>query len=404
MNNFPSNFFWGASTSAYQVEGNNKFSDWWDFELSGKLKYHSAEACRHYDLFIEDFNLARELNHNCHRLSVEWGRIEPEEGKFSLSEIEHYKQVIRALKERNLEPVITLHHFTIPTWLAKKGGWYNRKAVGYFLRFTEKIVEALAADVRFWVTINEPMVYVYHAYFLGVWPPMTKSILKTRKVTDNLLLAHIGAYNLIHSIYKRLKTQPMVSIAQNMQAFVPCTQSARNRIAVYLRNKSYNLDFIEKSIKFHALDYIGINYYSRQQVDLSGWGIGNFIKDTCNKNHDPRKKNSLGWDIYPEGLYRILAGLKKYNLPAFILENGICTDDDNLRWDFIKEHLLSVKRAMSEGANVIGYIYWSLIDNFEWDKGFAPRFGLISVDYDTYLRTIRPSARKFAEVCSTGRL
>jgi beta-glucosidase len=404
MYSFPRDFLWGAATAAHQVEGNNSLSDWWEYELAGKLKYRSGLACRHYDLYDQDFDLAKELNHNCHRLSIEWSRIEPEEGKFSPQALDHYKKVILSLKERGLEPIVTLHHFTNPAWFSHLGGWGLKEAPEYFLRYIEQVVETLGKDVRFWVTINEPLVYLYHSYFLGVWPPQEKSLLKTIMVKDNLLRAHIKAYRLIADIYKRNNlNKPMISFAQNMQAFVSCLPSLRNKLAVYLRAKSFNLEFVERAIRAQALDFIGVNYYSRSLVELKGWGIDNFIMDTCVKDHSKLKKNSLGWDIYPEGLYSVLIKLKRYKLPVFILENGICTNDDSLRWDFIQEHLKQLNRAMESGVKVLGYIYWSLIDNYEWDKGFAPRFGLIDVDYNTYKRTVRESAKKFAQVCLNGR-
>lgn len=391
MIQFPKEFFWGASTSAYQVEGNNTFSDWWEWERQVKLKDSSGLACRHYEFYAQDFDLAKELNHNCHRLSIEWARIEPEEGKFSCVELEHYRQVIRALKERKLEPVVTLHHFTNPIWFAKLGGWRNNQSGKYFLRYVEKVVDALSNDVHFWVTINEPMVYVYFSYLLGLWPPQNRSILISRQVTNSLVNAHVKAYHLIRDIYKAKNLEyPKISIAQNMQAFVPCVPSLRNKFSAYLRHKSYNLEFIDKLIRQRAIDFIGMNYYSPSWV-----GSGHY-------RH--LRKNSMGWDIYPQGLHDLLVGLKRYNLPVFILENGICTDDDSLRWDYIREHLESVHRAMLKGVKVLGYIYWSLLDNYEWDKGFAPRFGLIEVDYNTYKRKVRESARKFSQVCLTGRL
>jgi beta-glucosidase len=139
-------------------------------------------------------------------------------------------------------------------------------------------------------------------------------------------------------------------------------------------------------------------------VEPEGWGLKSLLLDTCKSNHSQLKKNSLGWDIYPQGLYTLLLGLKKFGLPIFILENGICTDDDSLRWDFIRGHLISLHQAMEQGLKVIGYLYWSLLDNFEWDKGFSNRFGLIEVDYHTYQRKVRESACRYAEVCQTSRL
>lgn len=405
MYKFPHNFFWGAATSAHQVEGNNTNSDWWEWEKKAG-KEPSGLACRSYELYRQDFDLARELCHNAHRLSIEWSRIEPQEGEFSQKELGHYKDVILALKERSIEPIVTLHHFTNPIWFAKLGGWQNKKAAEYFSRFVQKAVDFLCADVRFWVTINEPMVYVHHAYILGQWPPQEKSILKAKRVTDNLVSAHVKAYRTIHNIYKQRNLQNcFVSIAKNVQFFQPCIPTLMNKFAAYLRNSYYNLNFIKRLIRYKSLDYIGLNYYSHSLVELKKLGIWNLFVDVCEqKSHNRLKKNSLGWDIYPKGLYNLLVKFKQFNLPLFILENGICTDDDNLRWDFIREHLKEVNLAMHNGVNLMGYIYWSLIDNFEWDKGFSPRFGLIEVNYNTYKRTIRESARKFSQVCKTGML
>jgi len=261
----------------------------------------------------------------------------------------------------------------------------------------------LASQVRYWVTINEPMVYAYHAYVLGVWPPQEKSLFKSRRVIDNMVAGHVAAYRLIHSIYKNKNLpSPMVSIAKNVQAFVACRPTLMNKFGVYMRNKYFNFDFIDRIKAHKAIDYIGINYYSRSLVDIEGFSPYDLFVATCNKNHSTLPKNSMGWDIYPQGLYEVLIMYKKYNLPQLILENGISTGDDAQRWDYIREHLIKINQAMREGTRVLGYIHWSLLDNFEWDKGFAPRFGLIEVDYDTYKRTVRESAKKFAEVCRTG--
>jgi len=403
MTKFPEDFFWGAATSAHQVEGNNTNSDWWEWEQKGRLKEASGLACRSFELFREDFDIARQLNHNAHRLSVEWSRIEPEEGVFSQEAIRHYREVILALREHSLEPVVTLHHFTNPLWLSKKGGWAHASSRKYFLRYCEKIVGALADKVRFWITINEPLVYAYHSYILGVWPPQEKSVLKFLSVIDNFAKSHIRAYHLIRSIYKEKNIPPpSISVAQNLQAFVPCSPTLRNKLGYYLRNKFYNLYFIERLLNKKALDFIGINYYGRNLIDVGSWKIGDIFFETCQHNHYPVKKNSLGWDIYPEGLYELIMQFKKYGLPIMITENGICTDDDSLRWEYIRSHLENILRSMQDGAKVNGYFYWSLLDNFEWDKGFTPRFGLVEVDYSTFGRNVRNSAKEFSEVCKTG--
>ncbi|MCM8796258.1 MAG: family 1 glycosylhydrolase, partial [Candidatus Omnitrophica bacterium] len=237
MPQFPQNFLWGAATSAYQVEGNNIYSDWWEWERRIGLKEVSKEACRHYDLYKQDFDLAKNLNHNAHRLSIEWSRVEPRKDKFLDKEIDHYLEVVRCLREYGMEPIITLHHFTNPFWFAQCGGWQEKFAIDYFLDYVKRLVEALAKTVRYWITFNEPLVYVYHAYILGLWPPQEKSILKAMRVIENLICAHLKSYKLIHKIYKQKKlSSPYVSIAKNMQYFMPCQPTLRNRLAVYLRD------------------------------------------------------------------------------------------------------------------------------------------------------------------------
>ncbi len=399
---FPKDFLWGAATAAYQVEGGNDRADWWRWEKKAG-KENSGVACRHYDLYELDFDLAKGLGHNTHRFSVEWSRIEPEEGKFSAAALKHYGDVLRALRARQIEPVVTLHHFTNPVWFADLGGWLNKRSVDYFLRYAEHVVRALAPQARFWITINEPTIYFTHAYGFGAWPPQEKSFRRMLAVKNHLAAAHIKTYRRIHKVYKELNLpKPSVSIAQHMQAFVPCTPSVKNKFAAFLRHKMFNLGLIDQFTRHRALDFIGLNYYSRQRVELEKWGLRNLAMDVCKSDHHPVKKNSLGWDIYPEGLRDLLVKLKKYKLPVMITENGICTADDSARWDYITGHLRAIRQAMEEGVRVTGYLYWSLLDNFEWDKGFGPRFGLIAMDYKTQQRTVRESAVKFREVCRTG--
>lgn len=404
MLKFPNGFLWGAATSAYQVEGNNDNADWWAWEKTAG-KELSAKACRHYELYEQDFDLVKELNHNAHRFSVEWARIEPEEGRFSEKAIKHYVDVILALKRRGIEPVVTLHHFTNPQWFSQSGGWEDDRAAERFARYTDVVVKALAPHVRYWITINEPTILISHAYMFGVWPPQVQSIPRAWRVHDRMIDAHIASYRKIHDIYRTAGlTAPMAGIAQHMMAVVPCSDSWRNRLAVWLRDFFFNFEILNKLARERAMDFIGFNYYSRNLVDMTRWGLGDLFSEVCGEGHDACKKNFLGWDIYPSGLNQVLLKLKRYNVPVMITENGICTEDDGQRWEFITDHLRSVHAAIGQGVPVIGYLYWSLLDNFEWDKGFAPRFGLIHVDYQTHRRTVRDSARKFAQVCKTGEL
>ena len=402
MLTFPKDFLWGSATSSYQVEGGNDNTDWWHWEKKVGHQ-NSGQACNHYELYEQDFDLVKGLNHNTHRLSIEWARIEPQQGEFSQKEIQHYIDVILALRSRGIEPMVTLHHFTNPLWLSQMGGWENKRCIALFARYSDVVVRALAKHVRFWITINEPTIFSSHAYIFGWWPPQAKSYWRARTVQNNLLEGHIRAYRLIHKIYKEHGlTSPSVSISHHISAIVPCTASLKDRCAVYLRDRFFNFDLLDKLARAGSLDFIGLNYYSRHLVHLKQWGLGNLAWDVCTQGHHPLQKNFLGWDIYPDGLRQVLVKLKRYNISVIITENGICTPDDHARWEFVQAHLNSVHQAMEQGVKVAGYLYWSLMDNFEWDKGFGPRFGMIDVDYNTQKRTIRDSARKFGQVCKTG--
>lgn len=363
--NFPKNFLWGTATSAYQVEGGIKNNDWIKF-------YDAGRACDHYHRFKEDFDLAKSLGQNAHRFSIEWARIEPEEGKFNQKELEHYQQVVSALGQCQLEPFVTLFHFTLPQWFAKKGGWLNKKAPYYFVRYVQKIVEALGGRVRFWLTINEPMVYVSGSFLRGRWPPQEKSFWKSWKVLQRLVKAHRLAYQTIHQKNREAK----VGIAKHMFYFEGST------ILRYLAN-----DYFLQKIKKYQ-DFVGLNYYRPWRVSLK----------------EKLERTDMDWEIYPQGIFHILKDLRKYKVPVYITENGLADARDKKRAKFILEHLAFVWQAIQEGVDVRGYFHWSLLDNFEWTEGFWPRFGLIEVDYKTLQRKIRPSARVYAKICQENKI
>jgi len=372
---FPNNFLWGAATSSHQVEGGN-VNDWSEWK-----KGDAGRACDHYHRFEQDFDLAKSLGHNAHRFSIEWSRIEPKEGKINQNEIEHYRQVLTALGQRGLEPMVTLWHFTLPTWLAKKGGWLNPKAPYYFDRYVKIIAENLFNEVKFWITINEPNVYALNSYLRDIWPPQKKSAAKYLKVLKNLVKAHQLAYRALRLV----DLDCQVGVAKNQTFF------EGNLLLKYPANYFHNQYFLER-IK-NSQDFIGLNYYFHNRI--KGFKF----------NHNSNEEFSdLGWEIYPEGIYRVLKDLKKYNKPIYITENGLADKDDAKREKFIKEHLTWIWRAIQEKIDVRGYFHWSLLDNFEWDKGFWPRFGLIEVDYQTMARKIRPSAKIYARICKENQL
>ncbi|MCU0650717.1 MAG: family 1 glycosylhydrolase [Candidatus Omnitrophica bacterium] len=262
MMKFPYGFFWGASLSAHQAEGGNINSDWWKWEQESAQRVKSGPACMHYERYKEDFDLAKSIGHNCARLSVEWCRIEPSRGKFDTEAISHYKDVVAALRQRNIEPVVTLHHFTSPQWFADMGGWSDKRAVRSFLAYAEQIVSELAPYVTYWVTINEPLIYIFYGYILGAWPPNRRSLALALAVRKNMILSHIACHRLIHSLYRQKKLPaPSVSIAHHMPAYVACTNSLRDKFSVSLRKALVDFNILDVLARNKSLDYIGVNYY-----------------------------------------------------------------------------------------------------------------------------------------------
>lgn len=384
---FPRGFLWGSATSAYQVEGGNENSDW---ESLDKLGINSdlpkaGRACDHYRRFEEDFDLAKSLSQNAHRLSIEWARIEPEKGKFDEKEVEHYREVLQALRRRKIKPLVTLHHFTNPLWIADQGGWENPGTIGHFESYVRYVVTQLADFCDFWITVNEPWVYLSEGYLYRRWPPEKRNPSAAYKVGKNMLQAHQAAYRLIHEIQGGTRRHPpMVGIAYSM-GHLRSPWEAKLNLA-FLSERSF--------LKWAAVqDFIGINYYRSVTPAVFGaFGL------------EELPRTDVGWEIYPEGLYRVLVELKDRNLPIYITENGIADAKDGMRANFIVDHLVSVWRALQEGVNVRGYFYWSLLDNFEWARGFGPRFGLVEVDYETMARAIRPSAQVYSRIAKRNAL
>ncbi len=413
-------FLWGSATSSHQVEGNNTANDWWVWEQEGKLKEPSGLACDHYNRFREDFDLIAKLGHNSHRFSLEWSRLEPSENQWNEEAFRHYEEVFKELAARKIEPVVTLHHFTNPEWFAQKGGWLNPQTPFYFVRYVNRVVKAFGKYVRFWITINEPLVYLFHAYYAGLWPPGIKSYGSSMKVFRNQVAAHMEAYRAIHRHYEAQLHRPVwVSIAKHISYFTPCREaSLGDRLAVFWRNWFFNFLFIEAAISGflffpgvfseflpmrNTLDFIGINYYTRDFIRFLSWFGGEAcLGSMCDKEHHKDRAqefNMMGWEVHAEGLYHQLKRMKRYHLPVMITENGIATENDAQRVRFIQSHLDAVTRAKNEGVRVAGYFYWSLLDNFEWAHGFGPRFGIVGMDYKTQQRKIHPSAHVLSDIC-----
>jgi beta-glucosidase len=412
MYRFPNGFLWGAATSSHQVEGGNRWNDWWEYEQAGRMPFQSGEACRHYDLYEKDFDLAASWGHNAHRFSIEWSRIQPEKARWNPDAIEHYHDVVRALRRRGLEPVVTLHHFTHPAWFLRRGGWVRRDSARLFADYVEYVAQRLGSDVRYWITVNEPTVYVKYGYVTGGWPPCLKgSLVKALLVWINLTRAHHSAYRILH----QGRQDAQVGIAHSAPFIVPCDPANPfDRIAAGVRNFILNRLFFCSTggfpsagrLRSRNLDFLGINYYSRTIVRRSARGLGLLVGEECLQNHHgpPRRFSDIGWEIYPPGLRGVLENFSSFGLPLLVTENGVATVNESLREDFLRQHLLALADALEGGANVIGYFYWSLMDNFEWALGTQARFGLAAVDFQTQGRTARPCVGFYAPVCRTNLL
>lgn len=406
---FPKGFFWGASTSAHQVEGGliNDWSEWekkmadnlakqpewwkrngWDENIFPEMRspnnYISGLACDHYHRYKEDFEWAKDLGHNATRFSIDWSRIEPKEGCFDEKELEHYLNKVRFLRDIGIEPFVTLWHWPLPLWLSNIGGWENKMTIDYFARFCRKVVEKLDDHVKFWIVLNEPEVFMGQSYFLGNWPPQKKSMHSSWVVLHNLLEGHKKVYMVI----KNINPNAQVGIAKHNIYHEAYRNSWWNRLVKYFydwRDNEYILNYIN-----NYQDFIGFNHYLHDRID--GW---------TGKNEN-KHISDFGWELYPESLYFAVSELKKYKKPIYITEHGLADmDDKNRRW-FLEESLKGLHRAIGEGVDVRGYLHWSLMDNFEWDKGFWPRFGLIEVNRITLARKPRKSALWYKEVCENN--
>jgi len=397
---FPKGFLWGSASSAFQVEGGCPHHDFYDWALKGRIKDGTSpiDAVRFWDYYKGDIALMKKMNHNAARIGIEWARIEPSEGAFDDKALAHYRAILKEMRKAGIRPMVTLHHFANPMWLVREGGWENPRTIDHYLRFVVKAVESLGDLVDIWNTINEPSVYAVAAYLFGEFPPGAKSFRRCLRVMDVMVEAHVRAYGAIHDIHGRKNWAPArVGIAKHLRTFDPLRENNPfDRLSARLMDKYFNNRYLEKiSAKGRTLDVFGINYYS-----------GDLVKFPMNMLTRPElSRNKLGWDIYPEGLYRVVKRCwELYRLPIYITENGTCEDGDDIRPRYILDHLYQLHRAIGEGIGVAGYYHWSTLDNFELVDGLMSRFGLVHVDHDhpKRRRTIKPSGRMYGEIARAG--
>ncbi|MGZ3773518.1 MAG: glycoside hydrolase family 1 protein [Pseudobdellovibrionaceae bacterium] len=414
-------FLWGVASSSHQTEGNNQYNDWWDWEHEGKIEggVRSGLACDFRNRFKEDLLEIKNLGCNSFRFSVEWSRVEPEKGQWNELEIAFYKDLVLECKKLGIEPMVTLHHFSIPLWFYRQGGFTRKDSHVDFIPYVKKMVEVIGEDVHWWCTINEPIVYTLGAYFAKYMPPGEFNPAKVVAANYHLFLSHREAYRII----KEKNQQAQVGIAHNMLAIRPSRKwHLLERIIANAIDRFYNWAWIDaitggkvcfslpfifpKHSKITAgkcCDFLGVNYYTQALVHL--WpkvyphetSLPQYpVAVTFARRSD--NKSDLGWSIYPKGLLKILRRLEKFKLPIFITENGIADKADQHRPKYLVEHLRILAEARNEGIDVAGYFHWSIYDNFEWIKGFGPCFGLLEMNYETQERSRRPSAELFTKI------
>lgn len=402
---FPDGFYWGAATASYQVEGGIENTDWAKAAREGRVPV-CGRACDHYNRYEADFDIAKSLGHNAHRFSVEWARIEPEEGKFDEKEIEHYRDVLTALRARGIEPFITLWHFTLPLWFSESGGFEREDSPEIFARYCAYVSERLGDLCTHFATINEPSVYASNGWLRGGWPPFKRfspidtvaitnsgrdheahserslqAVFLYLRVMKNLARAHNAAYRAIKAVAPHL----YVHFVHHVIVF-DANSNPFNKLKAWVVNYVWTHRFMKRTRGHY--DSIGLNYYFYTQFgDTRIW-----------------RKTDMDWNFAPERIYDALRMLACYKKPIYIAEAGLADAADAGRAEYITKQVEATWHALQDGVDVRGHMYWSLLDNYEWALGFEKRFGLVEVDFATQERVIRPSAYLYKQICERNAL
>jgi beta-glucosidase len=418
---FPEKFLWGVSTAAHQVEGNN-CNQWSDWEKAGRIKSgdECGKACDWWNNAERDFDIAHDLGLKALRLSLEWSRIEPEEGRFDLQALRRYREMLKGLHQRGIEPIVCLHHFTNPRWFEKKGAFLQPDAPRLFERFTREVANAVGDLCRFWVTFNEPNVYAACGYVLGEFPPGRRGeIFKALRVNSVQARAHVLAYRAIHE----LVPDAQVGWAQHYVVFEP-ENGIMDRWVARLLDRLFNRAFFELiengrfAFPFGMLsgpdndakgccDFVGLNVYSRFHVAFDPWSASMFFTRLLVPQHVPQGdrgvENPYG-EAYPPAITQAVKWAARLGKPIYIMENGVPDAEDRIRPWLIVSALRELHGLIESGHDIRGYLHWTLTDNFEWNEGWKLRFGLVALDPETQARTLRSSARLFSEIVRGNRL
>ena len=373
---FPGGFVWGAATAAHQVEGGNWNNDWWAWETCANsvCAEPSGDACNHWALYENDLDLLAGFGFNAYRFSVEWSRIEPEDGMWSNAAIDHYRKVCEACHARGITPIVTFHHFTNPRWVSHLGGWEEPDNADRFAAFCGRTTERLGDLIGWACTINEPNIVATIGYLAGMFPPGRRDPKLRHAVNDVLIDAH-------HKARDAIKAGPgdfPVGLCLAMSDYVAVDggESRRDRIRRNMQDV-----YLEAA---RGDDFIGVQTYSRDRVGPDG----------VVATEDGVPVTQMGYEVWPESLEATIRRATEVTdgVPVLVTENGIGIEDDDVRIDYVSRALTGVQNCLADGIDVRGYTYWSLMDNFEWALGYRPKFGLIAVNRTTFERTPKPSA------------
>ena len=376
---FPDGFVWGTATAAHQVEGGNWNSDWWAFEHAEgtPCAEPSGDACDQYHRYRDDVALLAGLGFNAYRFSLEWARIEPEEGEFSSAALDHYRRVCAACQEHGITPVVTFHHFSSPRWLAARGGWAEPATADLFARYCTRAAGHLGDLIGWACTINEPNMVALGGYLAGQFPPGVRDVGLRRKVNEVFVDAHRKG---VEAIRSTAPSSVPVGLTLAMQEHVAVGGEAAESKLDRIRRGSEDvfLDAVAGD------DFIGVQTYSRMRVGPDG-ALG---------PEDGVETTQMGYEFWPEALEACIRRAWTYTdgVPVMVTENGISTADDSRRVEYVRRALAGVGRCLADGIDLRGYMYWSALDNFEWALGYMPQFGLIGVDRASQERTPKPSA------------
>jgi beta-glucosidase len=386
---FPEGFRWGTATAAHQIEGGNWNNDWWAWEHAEGTRCvePSGDACDSWHRWEEDLALVAGIGFDNYRFSVEWSRIEPEEGEWSAAAVEQYRLRCQALLDAGIDPVVTFHHFTTPRWVAAKGGWSDPATADRFAAFSRRLAGELGPVISRACTINEPNIVSTLGHLAGLFPPGRQDVELRRRVNDVFCDAHRKAVDAIRSGAPGVPVG--LTLAMSDYQAVDGGESKLERI-----RRSMEDVFLDATT---GDDFVGVQTYSRTRVGPDG-DVG---------NEDGVEILPMGYEFWPESLAATIRRAWSYTrgeIPLVVTENGIGTHDDEQRIRYVRAALDGVLDCIDEGIDVRGYTYWSLLDNFEWAHGYEPRFGLVSVDRATFARTPKPSAEWLGGIARSGAL